>query len=87
MATGALLLFYAWRGIVAAWREPVLKRPILIIESDDWGAGPDEQAAALKQISHLLEKFADHERRRPVMTRSEERRVGKECRSRWSPLH
>ena len=66
--TGALLVFYAWRGIVAAWREPVLKRPILIIESDDWGAGPDEQAAALKQISHLLEKFADHERRRPVMT-------------------
>src|SRR2546425_1311055 len=24
---------------------------------------------------------------RPVITRSEERRVGKECRSRWSPYH
>ena len=23
----------------------------------------------------------------PLMTRSEERRVGKECRSRWSPYH
>ena len=23
----------------------------------------------------------------PVKTRSEERRVGKECRSRWSPYH
>ena len=23
----------------------------------------------------------------PVLTRSEERRVGKECRSRWSPYH
>ena len=23
----------------------------------------------------------------PVSTRSEERRVGKECRSRWSPYH
>ena len=23
----------------------------------------------------------------PVVTRSEERRVGKECRSRWSPYH
>ena len=23
----------------------------------------------------------------PVTTRSEERRVGKECRSRWSPYH
>src|SRR3989454_4476012 len=26
-------------------------------------------------------------RRRPLRTRSEERRVGKECRSRWSPYH
>ena len=26
-------------------------------------------------------------RRRPGMYRSEERRVGKECRSRWSPYH
>ena len=25
--------------------------------------------------------------RREVLTRSEERRVGKECRSRWSPYH
>ena len=24
---------------------------------------------------------------KPVMDRSEERRVGKECRSRWSPYH
>ena len=23
----------------------------------------------------------------PILTRSEERRVGKECRSRWSPYH
>src|SRR5688572_32004077 len=30
---------------------------------------------------------ADHERRRRCCPRSEERRVGKECRSRWSPYH
>ncbi|HEB87408.1 MAG TPA: hypothetical protein ENI68_10395, partial [Gammaproteobacteria bacterium] len=66
--TGALLAFYARRGIIAAWREPVLKRPVLIIESDDWGAGPPEQAASLKQISRLFEKFADRDHRRPVMT-------------------
>jgi len=29
----------------------------------------------------------DHYRRYPVDRRSEERRVGKECRSRWSPYH
>ena len=66
--TGALLIFYARRGIIAAWREPVLKRPVLIIESDDWGAGPIEQSVAIKQISRLLEKFADRDQRRPVMT-------------------
>ena len=45
--TGALVFLYARRGILAAWREPVLRRPILIIESDDWGlAGfvPDAEA-------------------------------------------
>ena len=66
--TGVLLFFYAWRGIVAAWREPVLKRPVLIIESDDWGAGPTEQATAIQQISRILEKFSDRDQRRPVMT-------------------
>ena len=30
---------------------------------------------------------AERERRRPRSERSEERRVGKECRSRWSPYH
>jgi hypothetical protein len=28
----------------AAWREPVLRHPVLIIESDDWGPGPAQQA-------------------------------------------
>ena len=27
------------------------------------------------------------ERSKPIVLRSEERRVGKECRSRWSPYH
>lgn len=27
------------RPLVARWREPVLKYPVLAIESDDWGAG------------------------------------------------
>ena len=32
----------------------------------------------------IINKFASLEK---VTTRSEERRVGKECRSRWSPYH
>src|SRR2546421_8724010 len=32
-------------------------------------------------------KLSDGEGQRQLMARSEERRVGKECRSRWSPYH
>ena len=35
------------------------------------------------KLTFPLEKDADYD----VDTRSEERRVGKECRSRWSPYH
>lgn len=66
--TGALLLLYAWRGIFLAWREPVLRRPVMIIESDDWGAGPAGQAHAIAKIARILSGFADCDRRRPVMT-------------------
>src|SRR2546430_7691055 len=37
-------------------------------------------AAAAHQLAYAL-------RRRAELERSEERRVGKECRSRWSPYH
>src|ERR1039457_1394251 len=45
-------------------------------------------AWALTQLSKELKKFTGKKRglRRPEY-RSEERRVGKECRSRWSPYH
>ena len=39
---------------------------------------------------HLMKKVetaVETNDRRVVKTRSEERRVGKECRSRWSPYH
>ena len=32
-------------------------------------------------------RFLDHTEHYALLTRSEERRVGKECRSRWSPYH
>ena len=42
----------------------------------------DERKLTLyKKISELLEDYESS------LTRSEERRVGKECRSRWSPYH
>src|SRR2546430_14414583 len=40
---------------------------------------------ALLAMLLITGRLSDHLGRRPV--RSEERRVGKECRSRWSPYH
>jgi len=62
------MILHSRHGIVASWREPVLRRPVLIIESDDWGAGPVEQASAISEIAGMLATFSDSDKRRPVMT-------------------
>lgn len=65
----ASVLFCYRRSLWALWREPVLKHPVLIIESDDWGAGPvASQAAALQRLADLLTRHRDHTGRHPVMT-------------------
>lgn len=64
--TGVLLAFA--RPLAARWREPVLRRPVLIIESDDWGAGPIEQAEALSRLAALLQRVRDRNGRAAVMT-------------------
>lgn len=57
------------RQLLASWREPVLQRPVLIIESDDWGAGPvAAQAEALHCLVDLLTRFHDCTGRHPVVT-------------------
>jgi len=61
-----LLVFAA--PLVARWREPVLTGPVLIIESDDWGAGPLAQAAALTSLTSLLQRIRDRSGRPAVMT-------------------
>jgi hypothetical protein len=63
------VLFHYRRDLMAIWREPVLRFPVMIIESDDWGAGPVEaQAAALNQLVDVLSCYQDQSGRRPVMT-------------------
>jgi len=65
----SLVLIWTWRQpLLALWREPVLRHPILIIESDDWGAGPTVQAAALQDLATGLQRFHDHRGHPPVMT-------------------
>lgn len=62
-----VLLVYA-RPLAAFWKEPVLRHPVLIIESDDWGAGPIEQAGALQKLARCLAGFRDQAGHPAVMT-------------------
>ena len=63
----AVLLAFAG-PLAARWREPVLRHPVLIIESDDWGAGPLTQADALTRLSVLLQRVRDRSGHPAVMT-------------------
>lgn len=65
--TLVLILPHA-RPIRALWREPVLNRPVVIIESDDWGPGPQSDAVMLQRIAGQLASIRDQEGRPAVMT-------------------
>ncbi|MCP3870064.1 MAG: hypothetical protein GY703_18605 [Gammaproteobacteria bacterium] len=68
IAAVTVLLIVYHKSLLALWREPVLRQPVLIVESDDWGAGPLSQAIALERIAGILTGFVDEGGRRPVMT-------------------
>jgi len=67
-ASVGLLAVLHWRTLLATWREPVLACPVLIVESDDWGPGPSEDAAALQELARVLESLRDDGGRCAVMT-------------------
>ena len=79
MLDAALLLASLWlaanlivvvvhrRDLSRLWREPVFRRPVLVVESDDWGAGPLAQAPALRQLVEVLERHRDADDRKPVL--------------------
>ena len=68
MSLWALVLLAFARPIRARWREPVFRHPLLVVESDDWGAGPLAQIEALRTIASMLQSFRDSTGRPPVMT-------------------
>ena len=76
LALALAMLLLLWVGVLLAfagplaarWHEPVLRHPVLIIESDDWGAGPLTQADALTRLSALLQQVCDRNRHPAVMT-------------------
>jgi len=66
---GLLFALLYQQPVLNAWREPVLRCPVLIFESDDWGPDIDgRQAGALLEIKKVLENFQDDKGRHPVMT-------------------
>jgi len=69
MTAGTMLLGIVYRRTLRMlWREPVLRQPVLIIESDDWGAGPQAQAAQLRRIAAVLASYRDCRGHSAVMT-------------------
>src|SRR5256714_15311121 len=75
---------------VAALRR-IAAGPRLVSPSD---ASVLQRAIGNRAVQRLLNENAERRPRRedaqassPTVQRSEERRVGKECRSRWSPYH
>lgn len=69
LSTAALALCLLFRrDLAAAWREPVLARPVLIIESDDWGYGPLIQVPWLDRIVEVLGAHRDRDSHPAIMT-------------------
>jgi len=72
----ALAILLVWAAVLWAyrdtlrrlWREPMLRDPVVIIESDDWGPGPADHVEALTAITDTLKGFQDSAGRHPVMT-------------------
>lgn len=63
------LLLFARRGVLAAlWREPMLRAPVVIVESDDWGVGPASDGHMLRRIATVLGEVGDALGHPAVMT-------------------
>src|SRR3989440_7963078 len=75
--TLTILVVVAWLAIAAALREHVI-RPLQTISN---------MLAALRERDFSMRARGSNPADALGLLRSEERRVGKECRSRWSPYH
>lgn len=59
LAANALILVVFRREFARLWREPVFRQPVLVVDSDDWGAGPPVQGEALREIAAVLQRHRD----------------------------
>ena len=88
------ILFYQWYsfmnpGIEKAFKQLEIQYDILYYQQTDWEEDAIFEEKIEKQIQDNVYDAVFSVNFAPVISkvRSEERRVGKECRSRWSPYH
>ena len=90
----------AWSpwGAVPFERAARERKPVLLAIGASWCHGcevMDRTTYSVPEIVHAINRYdvglylldSTVFNQREALTRSEERRVGKECRSRWSPYH
>lgn len=64
-----LVLLARRAGVLGAlWHEPMLARPVVIVESDDWGPGPARDAVVLARVAERLAQIRDADGHPAVMT-------------------
>jgi hypothetical protein len=61
------VLFLHRRDLARVWCEPVFRRAVLVLESDDWGAGPLSQEMALRAVADVLARHRDAAGSHPVL--------------------
>ena len=67
---------------------PKVDIPTVIVIIANPGASPEEiETEISKKVEDTVNTISQVDEVRSTSSRSEERRVGKECRSRWSPYH
>src|SRR5260370_19105187 len=88
-ATSAGMTAMAWRPAVG-WAKRSVPTNAAVISCERWWARRKERLCPLLNPARPLVLKAEIARGHALVgrdLRSEERRVGKECRSRWSPYH
>ncbi len=66
--SGIGFLIHFRKLLLSLWHEPVLRHPVVIFESDDWGPAEDFEMQRLEQLATMLESHHDNRGRHPVMT-------------------
>lgn len=68
VAGTALFVWHYRKWLRSAWYQPVLRRLVVVFESDDWGPGSADDVHALRRLSDILESCRDGTGRCAVMT-------------------